>query len=1791
MSILNRPYAGTWGENRRKIVQYTPDALVYLNGDTGLAGCATCHHRIDVQQFVTSVSVDAGVDPGASSSSITLSIPRHYGDSIFRDGNTLLRTGLEVHVYFRGYFPMTGMADSDSDPDASIVAGVNLSDIPQYPYYPVFHGVVTGVSHEYSGGYYSASLTCSGMLHFWQYMTIASNGSFFGARPNNSGVRTNLRGHVFTGMSPFAIIYSLYQNTLGSAAGVGFALQSRTNMQAISSATGDSSYAMVQQYWERRFLQGMYRLRMHGASGQLFSGSTQAYLSRLGGRQARILSVVTGNNRSERDPLASSAEEFNLIDRDGAGRINRGADLRSLAGTSGSATDHGVVVPQMQAFVNDISQWGQVSLFETTYETKLDIATQVSNICGYEFYQDMDGDLVFKPPLYNLDTSSSRIYRIEPEDIVSISFTEAEPEATWATVSAGPFQNMRGVVDEAEFGVRATYYDYRLIAQFGWREGSMESNYYSNARSAFYAAVANLDKLNQGMNSASVTIPLRPEIRQGFPVFIPHIDCFYYVQSVSHSFSYGSACTTTLNLIARRRKYIPPGDPAIPGIAGITLEQTTNPPKPVQYLDNSNIPRILGFPNVVMALDPTRINPLFFVLGLDAEEDRSDVHRTGSDSIRQARQELLASNFAQILVSEGVLGMGPAPAPATLSEPTGVSDETSAAVDAALASSDSARAPTTSAVTPAAPTPPEPTATAAEVTSAAPDTTSGGRESVILGDWHILVADRQNVRVTAEQLRLGLARLITARRSLRTSVTNIDAEIQTQEHTIEENSTGTGSRAAIDAATAEIERLRTEAATINAFLADGTIAKNGFLVFGAGQRATISGNTELVNFLIGLVRQRNPSTASRDMSMDATGTINNSANILDLLNDRKSAMGINTPGYYRYYSSAHPNPDQQGYAPLATSTTEGAARRGVVDEAETGTPESLASADRSSPRSAAISPERRAELESEISRLDVNITQMEDFVAVGTHPQSDLDTLISQRASLAAQLSEGAASESSTGIEAPGPQTVGVRALTGEDLGTDAIIDPATIANFVALDNVIPVNGLNVRTFNSQLPVPTPTDQILALLFEQRDTTRVGVQSVFVPRDSNTGIINAIRACRVSNSALAQRLGTKYVGLYGPDANAAETQGALITRVVNQGGPVTGLKGDGNALITSDDIAGGTPNSSSGTPESTALPVGGPLTADLAANILRAKANRLIMQVTEKCVRGIDSAIGLIGNAERTTIPATAPSTVVAPVAATPTAPAPAPSTSDVALAARVSRGHGTISPAVLSAVRSLESNGHERAIRFEARLYHTATGHTIATIPGESNRARFNRVLAEFPSESDRAAAIRSTSFGYYQVLGRALIEAHPSNPVEAFDNDPVGVSNELLGRFLNDRPAVRRAMEAVTADPSQANINELARVYNGGDIGRDANNRWSAHFTAGLTNPTSRTPSRTGSGGSSGGRTGTVTTSTGGTAARVIIGGDDGIRITRFLSLWAADIRKLFHGRLPQDLPFGFDPLDGVITDHVSSYSPVFPVSDAVGYEHYGTYQYGRGLSIEPGGNYERLMAVDPFQYVDPDLAAAFADAVMRAGSADPSNLGVRAALDAIASDEQFLNSPGAAIATRTYQEGLAGADPSTDVTANIANGLSNYVMSDRDAITRLPVSNAAFRLADLNPNLSGDDTCECRGAEADLLLGAYMRGANEATFATVETPDDAVRWVANQMSLAADSWVLTQNALRGAALSGLGRRSVFDSVQGILGIASQLTAPFNQLESDLSGVADPTTQNLRRLNELAGRIDQTV
>ena len=885
MGLEQRPHIGTWKLNGQRLVQVTPDALVYLNGDLSLPGCQKCSGKIDIQKFLTEVSVDAGTEAGSHSATFSLAIPLHHNESFARDAKFILRPGLEVHIYMRGYFPVKGMysnlaekksantlegsaeapppplepvtpepqhpvpsevtagfrklgldanqtanaeliyskflaagytpsyalaainqsygetrlkniqqhggpglglfqldpnglgapseyfqagkaagtedtdttynaldpgtnidrvisvidhvpstkraahdkkatpqqsltsffgsptglgvrnqkelpwknsstrytreeweakwdnghkarsergravfGDTWDDPkfnaralafdhktnqtvapvtvpsgavttgdqqpealpaqgefDASFLeemglAGMGIENTLAYPYYHVFHGVVTQVNHSYSGGVSTVSVSCNSMLHFWQYHNMSTNASVFGARPLNSKNKMSLVGNNFTGMHPYAIIYSLHYDMAGAAGGVGFALSAKSNQQAVSEG-GESLFSLNVRYWEKRFSRGT-KLRMHGATGELFSTMAAAWLSRKS--SASLMSALRNRFETKKNHNTTKIDSEMLALGLVAGPNVRAAiDATRFAAQSkpnkGNAAKFEINVLDMQAFVSNIGDWGQVNLFESSYESKLDVANKVCGITGFEFYQDVDGDFVFKPPMWNLDTSSSRVYRLEDIDIININFSEKEPQVTYMTVKGGHFKGVIISGLENEWGVRGQYLDYRLIAQFGWRPGSYETNYFNDPKSMFFAAVNRMDAMNIGVNAASVTIPIRPELRPGYPVYIPYLDCYYYCNSFAHSHSVGGQCTTSLQLVGKRAKFFAPGKVNQSGLDGITLGDTRLPEKPLEVLGLDGKPRLSGFPNVVMALDPSKINPLFWVVGMDIE--------------------------------------------------------------------------------------------------------------------------------------------------------------------------------------------------------------------------------------------------------------------------------------------------------------------------------------------------------------------------------------------------------------------------------------------------------------------------------------------------------------------------------------------------------------------------------------------------------------------------------------------------------------------------------------------------------------------------------------------------------------------------------------------------------------------------------------------------------------------------------------------------------------------------------------------------------------------------------------------------------------------------------------------------------------------------------------------------------------------------------------------------------------------------------------------------------------------
>lgn len=1678
MSIVDRPYAGTWSPNKRSIVQYTPDALVYLNGDTSLPGCRTCHHDIDIQQFVTSISVDCGVEPGASTSTISLSIPKFYGDSLFRDGNTLLKAGLEVHLYGRGYFPMTGMATPNKK-----IGGVDLGDIPQHPYYPMFHGVVTSVSHEYSGGYHSASLTCNGMLHFWSHMKISTNGSFFGARPQNSRVQTTLTGHPYTGRTPYAIIYDLYRDTTGAAAGVGFALQSRTNFSATSSVTRDSTFSLAMRYWERRFRDRMYGLRMHGASGQMFTTSQQSYLSqyRTSSQAGQFIAANLNQRASGRDPFAlDQGLLLGLADRQD-GRILRQPDLSLLPSANGGR--YGLNVTQMQAFVRDIGAIGQVNLFESTYESKLDVATQVSQVTGFEFYQDVDGDLVFKPPLYNLDTSSSRVYRLEPIDIISIGFNEAEPEATYIIVKAGPFQNTRGLVDEAEWGVRSVYVDYKLVAQFGWREQSIETQYYNNARSAFFAGVAQLDRLNAGVNSCTITIPFRPEIRPGFPVYIPHIDCYYYTQSISHAISFGSGQPqTTLNLVARRRKFFPPGAPSVSGgrhgVASIDLANTALPPKPLQTITTEGVPRLLGFPNVVMALDPTRINPQFFAYGFQIEDS---VLSTGTAERQQQNRSLFLDNFIQVLVSNGLLSLGPS---------------------------------------------------------------SGTSANPMQGPWTIQRDGFSDIVLTKAQLTNALGNYIRLRNQSRDAIRTIEErDVQLQRETLTLQNAPNRTPAQDRRLNVEIPQERARGAhNLEVLRANfrapadsaSTLADIQTQVRDTTQAVTTShtphgvnlstedqGQVAIFTYLINQARPQTPGPGAADTTRDPTGTINESANILDLLNDRKASMSVNTPGYYRYYSASHPDPAQQGYAPLDTQLEVGGGEGDTTDDTE---------------------------------------------------------------------------SQGSAPIQSGG----------SEPLGTNTPVTGARLRPGPGVPHDAPRLESNVR----EVATPMEGPQVVAYLREAWRHSHGGQD----PSDEVLAVLAA---------QWAHENGQHGRGMYNFNFGGIKAQGAANN---------TGWQGASVYLMTTEDHnptrvyrnfrAYGSARQGAQDYLGVLMRVHGEAVARVVqsndpAQYVQALHDSHYMTGTD-ATGYIRSVTSLTRTALREWIPASR-NINTSDATATPSTVGPSTTPRDTRRVPERSDSHRVPTPGGNSPGRNTSTVGIRRE-DLESVVVTDANDVNGVSVDAQQDLVSLTVGIptngVKVRTSLSRTPLVVPTSQIFTLSFEERSVDRASTVPTIRFVD---GVTTDTVRQTFEGclvSPPLGESLGRVFADKvGQSALSNVGQT--GGDLVTLAmtgitNLRDASGSPITSTNIANGTPSNRAT--LWGLDVTTVRVGTIQSALRILQekasdlivevtvanqaamervnatarntnGGNTQSGALEPLAYWTTSLATLFGGTgVPPSLPFHSSYDTQRIASSVSSFSPIFPVSDERGYEHYGSYQYGRGLSIEPGGNYERLMATDPFRYVDPVLVDAFTRQLRRTPVSRDSNgnftldTALRQRLTEIAGDQGFQNSVGGQVALQWGENTSTGSQD--DRVTMIANGLANYILSDRDSVTKLPVSNAAFSLTDLQPQ-GREELCGCRGAEADLLLGAYMAGAE--SFVTVDGLDSAVAWVTQQRLQAAAGWSQAQQAMRGVAV-GQGRRSLLDQVSGWEKLVDQGTGA-------VSGAAgqtgDAVTNGLDRLNRLASRL----
>lgn len=524
-------FRGTWQPNRRPYLVLTPDAYVSIQGETSVIACGECRREVDVNRYLTGIQVDTSVESPPGSATVTLSIPDNDINQFYADGELIIIPMMEIELYAKGYFTVGGF--------------------PQY--YRIFWGLVSSVTKSWSNGVTTVSLNCRDILRWWEITNVVVNPAYLDIPKSGAGYQ--LFQNRFAGANPYTVIIALAKEAMGdfsisTSSFTSFRPEDGKEQQVIAQYAKD-----IMVYWQLKFGNIWNNLVLYGTSGQAYT---------FAGDPGNV------------SPLKIASDIF----KEEAAQLNLNPETSLFK----------IQPHEIAAFKIDVSRAGDVDFFQNEIQSKLAIAnTAKEQAGGYEFYCDTTGDIVFKPPFYNLNVLPNKpVSWIQDFEIMDDSITESEQEVvTHLTSSGNAFGGVTdwGLNDDITTP-RTGVIDWHLLKRYGWRHLSLQLEWAGNPRKLFYHLLDHMDKVNARRHSMSVTIPMRPEIRMGFPVWIPKYDAFFYIQGLSHNYSPGGQATTSLTLVARRRKFIAPkniGRISVTGSKTVTIkDQKTGKSEPVE---------------------------------------------------------------------------------------------------------------------------------------------------------------------------------------------------------------------------------------------------------------------------------------------------------------------------------------------------------------------------------------------------------------------------------------------------------------------------------------------------------------------------------------------------------------------------------------------------------------------------------------------------------------------------------------------------------------------------------------------------------------------------------------------------------------------------------------------------------------------------------------------------------------------------------------------------------------------------------------------------------------------------------------------------------------------------------------------------------------------------------------------------------------------------------------------------------------------------------------------------------
>ena len=555
----------------RELIKTSPDMVCYLEGlpylkNNYLTTNPSQPFLVNFNDHITAFNASYDIDQMMPVCTISMAVPAHLR-YLYQapGGNNLIKTMMQVQVFVKGYY---------------------FANDGNTLFNRVFKGYTSHVTHTDDGKTLLISIQCEGILGFFNMMQIDLSPAIQHSGPMTVTPLTN----TLANMSPYAQMAFMF---LYPSLTDGFytnSLAAPTTIQA-TALTGQNYYDAVQDGLVAKW------------QPILADICREAHIFGLVQKDIKDVDAFLNDIASASDKRGSKAWSFLSAQTHFFTKVPES----EAASTPTSSFPTSVYDVEAIRGLHADMGIGSISLINGGIVTRLEQLRIITSLINYECYQDIDGQIIIKPPLYNLDVTNlgsgtasdaaAKYHKSHPKNDITnannpfiIHLAEISNEVE--TEDQGAVRATRMVIQsntttdtqfpQAPGSARPTaeFIDLPKLSQFGLREEPARTvPWYvgGDIFGIFAQAASDLARSNRGFRTYSFTMPLRPEIKLGFPLFIPHCDMYGYVKSVSIQYQIGGSATMSVTLdTLRKRPMFPQVQPNANGTPGVIFVAQPN---------------------------------------------------------------------------------------------------------------------------------------------------------------------------------------------------------------------------------------------------------------------------------------------------------------------------------------------------------------------------------------------------------------------------------------------------------------------------------------------------------------------------------------------------------------------------------------------------------------------------------------------------------------------------------------------------------------------------------------------------------------------------------------------------------------------------------------------------------------------------------------------------------------------------------------------------------------------------------------------------------------------------------------------------------------------------------------------------------------------------------------------------------------------------------------------------------------------------------------------------------------